>query len=88
MNTQNQNSGSGQSGSIYFMLGALVVAVLVIGYFVFGDNLTGSTSRTQVDVEVGTPSTDNNSQPTDTGEQSEPAEQTEQPDQSQDTNNQ
>lgn len=86
MNTRNQNPESGQSGSVFFILGGLVVAVLVIGYFVFGDNLTGTTSRTQVDVEVGTPNSNNsdsNTQSTDTGQDSEPAEQS---DQSQDNN--
>ncbi|MGE0155217.1 MAG: hypothetical protein AB7R90_21565 [Reyranellaceae bacterium] len=32
---------SGTSGGLYFVVGALVVAVLVIGYFVFGGNPGG-----------------------------------------------
>jgi hypothetical protein len=35
------NNSSGGSG-IYFVVGALVVAVLVIGFFVFGGDLGGS----------------------------------------------
>lgn len=35
------NSSSG-GGGIYFIVGALVVAVLVIGYFALGGNLGGS----------------------------------------------
>ncbi len=45
-NTQNSNGG------LYFIVGALVVAVLVIGFFALGGSLTGNH---KVDVTIETP---------------------------------
>ena len=38
----NNTSGGGGGSGVYFVVGALVVAVLVIGFFVFGGDLGGS----------------------------------------------
>lgn len=46
MAEQARSSGSG----IYFIVGALVVAVLVIGYFVFGGNL-GRGDKVNITIE-------------------------------------
>lgn len=45
----NNNPRSG--GGIYFIVGGLVVAVLVIGYFVFGGQLGGSSSDINVKID-------------------------------------
>lgn len=47
------NSAGNSNGGLYFIVGALVVAVLVIGYFAFGGSLGGSTHK--LDVKIETP---------------------------------
>ncbi|MGE0733245.1 MAG: hypothetical protein AB7G15_00280 [Alphaproteobacteria bacterium] len=42
-------------GGLYFIVGALLVAVLVIGFFVFGGNF-GSSSTKQIDLKIETTS--------------------------------
>lgn len=46
MAEQTRGSGNG----IYFIVGALVVAVLVIGYFVFGGNF-GRSDKVNITIE-------------------------------------
>ena len=41
-------------GGLYFIVGALVVAVLVIGLFVFGGTLGGSNTK-RIDIKIETP---------------------------------
>lgn len=41
-------------GGLYFIVGALVVAVLVIGFFVFGGNL-GTKDTKQIDLKIELP---------------------------------
>jgi hypothetical protein len=44
------NSG----GGLYFIVGALVIAVLVIGYFAFGGSLGGGSTK-KLDVTIEAP---------------------------------
>ncbi|MDF3072699.1 MAG: hypothetical protein K0S54_366 [Alphaproteobacteria bacterium] len=44
------NNSSGGSG-IYFIVGALVVAVLVIGYFVLGGNFGGAGGDVNIKID-------------------------------------
>lgn len=45
-----QVNQSGSGSGIYFIVGALVVAVLVIGYFVFGGSL-GRSDKVNITIE-------------------------------------
>lgn len=40
------------NGGLYFIVGALVVAVLVIGFFAFGGSLGGGTKKLDVTIEA------------------------------------
>lgn len=47
------NSAGNSNGGLYFIVSALVVAVLVIGYFTLGGSLGGS--HKTLDIKVETP---------------------------------
>jgi hypothetical protein len=47
------NSGSG--GGLYFIVGALVVVVAVVAFFVFGGHISGPNQAKSVDVKVELP---------------------------------
>ena len=55
----NQSKNSGPGGGLYFAVGALVVAVLVIGYVVLGGGFSGG--QKSLDVNVTVPEGDNTS---------------------------
>ena len=48
------NSG-GNNGMLYFIVGALVVAVAVGGFFMFGGQLSGPNQAKAVDVKIEMP---------------------------------
>ena len=48
------NSG-GNNGMLYFIVGALCVAVAVGGFILFGGNMSGSNQAKAVDVKVELP---------------------------------
>ena len=51
---QMAESTGNSNGGLYFIVGALVVAVLVIGFFAFGGSFGGGSSH-KLDVTIETP---------------------------------
>jgi hypothetical protein len=47
------NSGSG--GGLYFIVGALVVVVAMVAFFVFGGHISGPNQAKSVDVKIELP---------------------------------
>ncbi len=45
---------STNNGGLYFIVGALVVIVAVIGFFAFGGNISGGSDR-KIDVKIEVP---------------------------------
>ena len=51
---ENTNNGSGAGGGLYFIVGILVAAVIVVGFVAFGGHFPGS-SHSKIDVTVSSP---------------------------------
>jgi hypothetical protein len=47
-----EQSSGGAGGGLYFVVGALVVAVAVLGYLVFGGQVGGSGKKIDVTIEA------------------------------------